>query len=620
MWDSVNVYSNKSIFIKVLLTTLITLFIVTGDVSRETMSVMKLDRTALLKRLKKEQKFKVPKPTVVAPTVMDKILHRSRQPRAVYYFTSGREVNPKVLQEVEKEFTSFPLPPVPPVGVPYNVIKRVERKKQREAESGLNVTDKPSRKTKLMEHLNERVYVPPNDKLNLGLPKTNVDLDDQFFAAIKGRPIKDKFSLKDYVNDVRETFRTKLKTGFLQDEVYLIDEQYLNEKKRISQLTDLFKNYHTSFKEFEAQDHEEWLMIRKQADEMANDTSAMRAELKKLMKELSQIRCSLYILEENWRNCKLCQIFLYQISPLSWQMEHPLKDKDGQDITSINVMFDRYKLDAEGSVQSLNELIDIFQEDVAVEKGPPELYFTDPWQVRLVFREMELQHLSSLLIIESIRKPKDVMVQGLQAVQEYYDTEIKSIEEQLEMAEKQIVQEEERAKMLEEVAKNLMNTELKELVSSESTILAHVYVEHAYEECVAAGNTDMTTLETLQALKLLYEDLMMKLDSLPPDIVREAEAAVQSKNALALYKAHNARRQVAILDNLTKSMKRALDKPFERHGRPLMWRSKPPSPKMKVRATAEVYSQRELEYLTHFTDYCKYDDEEAAKLYFTLGN
>lgn len=584
------------------------------------MSVTKLDRTALLKRLKKEQKFKVPKPTVVAPTVMDKILHRSRQPRAVYYFTSGREVNPTVLQEVEKEFSSFPLPPVPPVGVPFNVLKRVERQKLREAESGLNVADKPSRKTKLMEHLNERVYVAPNDKLKQGLPKTNVDLDDQYFAAIKGRPIKEKFSLKDYVNDVRETFRTKLKTGFLQDEVYLIDEQYLNEKKRINQLTDLFKNYYTSFKEFEAQDHEEWLMVRKQADEMANDTSAMRAELKKLMKELSQIRCSLYVLEENWRNCKLCQIFLYQISPLSWQNEHPLKDKDGQDITSINVMFDRYKLDAEGSVQSLNELIDIFQEDVAVEKGPPELYFTDPWQVRLVFREMELQHLSSLLIIESIRKPKDVMVQGLQAVQEYYDAEILSIEEQLAMAEKQIEQEEERAKMLEEVAKNLMNTELKELVSSESTILAHVYVEHAYEECVAAGNTDMTTLETLQALKLLYEDLMMKLDSLPPDIVREAEAAVQSKNALALYKAHNARRQVAILDNLTKSMKRALDKPFERHGRPLMWRSKPPSPKMKVRATAEVYSQRELEYLTHFTDYCKYDDEEAAKLYFTLGN
>lgn len=580
-------------------------------------SLAQADRSTLIKHLKKEQKFKTTKPTVVAPTVVERVLHKSRQPRSVYYFTSGRKVEPEVLKEVEKERTRFPLPPLPPVGVPFNVIKKLEREKHREAEKGMNVFQKSSRKMKLMEHMNERVYVPPNETMKV--PKTIVEMDDQYFQVIKGRPIRDRFSIRNYIDENREAFRTKLKTGFLQDEVYLIDEQYRNEKKRIQELTELFKNYYASFKEFEAQDHEEWLMIRRKADEMATETSDMRAALKQMMKELSQIRCSLYVLEENWRNCKLCQIFLFQISPLSWQEKHPLKDKDGNVIVSINAMFDRYKLDPEGSVQSLNDLINIFQQDVAVEKGPPELYFTDPWQVRLVFREMELQHLSSLLIIESIRKPKDVMVQGLQNVKKYFDEEIASIEEQLEAAEKQIEREEERARMLEEVAKELLNKDLKELISSESTILTHVFVEHAYEECVASGDTDMTTLETLQALKLLYEDLMMKLDSLPCEIVKEAEALVQSKNALALEKAHKARRQVAILDNLTKSMKRALDKPYERHGRPLMWRSKPPSPKQKSRPPSEEYSQKELEYKTHFTEECKYDDEEAVKLYFTLG-
>ncbi|XP_054287660.1 cilia- and flagella-associated protein 100-like [Macrosteles quadrilineatus] len=575
-----------------------------------------INRAETLKRLKKELNFKIVKPIVTVPTVADKILHQSRQPRSQYYFTSGRKVDPDKLQEVASERPAYILPNIPPVGIPYSVIKRAEKEKLKEKEKHLSVIDKPSGRSRIMENFTERVYVPPNEKLKV---KTKMKMDEAYLSVVKGRPIKCKFSLRSYVEEIREILHTKLKTGYLQDEVYLIDEQHRNEKKRIEDLTNLFKNYYTSFKEFEAQDHEEWLQIRRKADRMTRETTEMRVELKSLMKELSQIRCNLYVLEENWRNCKLCQLFLHQISPLSWQKEHPLTDKEGNEIENINEMFDRYKLDTEGSVQSLNDLIEIFQEDIAAEKGPPELYFTDPWQVRLVFRDMELQHLSSLLIIEGIRKPKDIMVQGLKDVKKYFDSEIEAIEEQLEIAEKQIGQEEQRANMLEEVAKDLLNTDLKDLVSSEAVILTHVYVDHAYEECVAAGETDMTTLQTLTALKLLYEDLMMKLDSLPSDIVREAEETVHSRNALALEKAHQARRQVAVLDNLTRSMKRALDKPFVKHGKPLMWRSKPPSPTFRRHKPSEEYSPKELEYLTHFTDYCKYDDEEAVKLFFPLG-
>lgn len=576
-----------------------------------------MDRNALQKILKKDQKTKITKPLVTPPHVLDKIFHKRFQPRSVYYFTSGRKVDPNVLDDLKKKKPAYKFPAIPQAGVPFSALQRIERNKRKEEEKGLSAMEKPSRRTRMMEHLAERVYVPPDKEL--ALQKDKPFVDDQYYAMIKGRPIKDKFSLNSYINEVREILVTKLNIGFLQDEVYLIEQQHKNEKKRIAMQTKLLTDFYASFKEFEAQDHEDWLMIRRRADEMATETSNMRLELKDLMKELSQIRCSLYVLEENWRNCKLCQIFLFQISPRSWQEQHPLKDKDGEDITDFDDVFNRYRLDAEGSVQSLNELINIFQEDISSESSSPELYFTDPWQVRLVFREMELQHLSSLLIIESIRKPKDVMKQGLKAVQMYYDSEISAIEEQLELAEKHIKQEEERATTLEEVAKDLLHTDLKELVSSESTILTHVYVEHAYEECLGAGDTDMTTLETIHALKLMHEDLMMKLDSLPFEIVKEAESVVRARYALSLDKAHQARRQVAVLDNLTKSMKRALEKPYARHGRPMMWRSKPPSPKVDSKAVVESFSQGEIEFLTHFTDYCNYDDEEAVKLFFPLG-
>lgn len=554
---------------------------------------------------------------VATPNPLDIVFHRRRQPRSVYYFSFGRKLDTNVLPQLEEENKkAFSLPVARPVGVPFACIRNAEVLKRNRDEKGLRAIDKQTRRTRQMKHLAERVYVPPTeDAGDIG----QFIGDDQHFAVVKGRPIKDKFSLASYVDQVRETLRTKVVTGFFQDEVYLHDERLRNERKMITEQTELLKNYYTSFKEFESQDHGEFLAIRQRADEMALETEKKRSELKNLTKELSQVRVSLYTLEEKWRHCKMCQIFLFQISPAAWREEHPLKDKQYNCVESINNVFARYKSDAEGAVQSLEQWLEVFQEDVDEKEAPPELYFTDPWQIRLVFREMELQHLNSLLIIEKIKKPQDVMRQGIREVENYYDSEIASIEEQLEQSEKRIEQTEGQAKRLEQVVQDLVNTDLKELVASEATILNQVYVEHAYEQCVDAGYTGMTTLETLQALKLVYEDIMLKLDSLPHDVVKESEAVVQAKLDLALHKAHSARKQIAAVDNLTKNTKRALDKRFVRHGRPLMWRSKPPNPRPAAKAVKETYSDDELQHLTHFTDYCKYDDEEAAKLYFPSG-
>lgn len=582
------------------------------------------DPARLLEQIREEEKVKArTKPKVKPPTTLDKIFHCANTNKPItHYFSTGRQIDEGVLKAIESKKTGYTLPPVPLTGISYKLLEQARKKEIRDKEAKLKVYEKPSRRTRDMQNINERLYVP-SVPAAVSKKKQTYELDPQYFSVVKGRPIKDGFSLRHYVHDLREIVLTKLKTGFLRDEMHLIDEQFRNEQKIINRIIEQHKNYYASFKEFEAQDHEEWLNIRKYGEEMAAKTKIMKSEFKKLMRELSALRCSLYVLEEQWRNSKICQIFLYQISPLSWREEHRIQMRESTDDIDaekldVSDMINRYKLGSEGSVASLMSLIKIFEEDIAIDQGPPQLYFTEPWQVRIVFRELELQHLSSLLIIEAIKKPKDIMAHGLEVVSKYYDDEIKKIQEQLVGIEEMINIEEEKTKTIEKATKDLINTDLKELVSSETAILAHVYVEHAYEECVAAGDTDMTTLETLQALKQLHEDLMMKLDSLPADIVRQAMVTVRNRNTRALEKAHYARRQVAMLDNLTKSMKRALEKPFVKKGKPVMWRSKPFEKVKKVTKAAEEYTEQEMDFLTFFTDYCQFDDEDA-KLFLTLS-
>uniref|UniRef100_A0A1B6C853 DUF4200 domain-containing protein n=2 Tax=Clastoptera arizonana TaxID=38151 RepID=A0A1B6C853_9HEMI len=589
-------------------------------VNSNTMSLSEEDenitRSELIKDMKKELKIKDTKPVVNPPSLIDKIFHRTNQKRSVYYFTSGRKVNPEVLRELAEEKPQFTLPKI--TGTSYKEARRLERQKQREEESKLRVEDKPSRRSRFAENLAERLYVPPDETFKKKRVKQN--LDPHYYDVVKKRPIKEQFKIEKFILDVRQSLLTQLKTGYLQDEIVFIDERFNNEKKRINRINNEYKEYYSSFKDFEAQDREQWLMVRKLGEEMAGKTNEKKTELKELMKELSLLRCSLYVLEENWRNCKLCQIFLYQISPKSWQERHPLvTNPEFASNFDFSKMFERYKLNADDSVMSLNSLIQIFQEDAVDDMGEPELYFTEPWQVSLVFREMELQHLSTLLMLEGVRKPKDDMTHGLQVVMKYYDDEIASIKEQLTSIESSILLEWEQARRYELLAKELVHTNLKNLITSESTTLLKVYVEHAYESCMSTGQVDMTSLETLEKLKVLFEDLMMKLNSLPVDIVRQAENTVTKKTNMSMERALQAQKRVAHLEVLMKSMKRALEPPYVKSGRPLIFRSAKPPAKPKRIAPPKGLSEKELEYLTYFTDYCEHADENV-QLFLPLGD
>lgn len=64
------------------------------------------------------------------------------------------------------------------------------------------------------------------------------------------------------------------------------------------------------------------MKILEQVDKEERLTSEISKRRNQLSHEYGQIRLDIYACEEKWKLVKMCQKFLYQVSPISWRLEH----------------------------------------------------------------------------------------------------------------------------------------------------------------------------------------------------------------------------------------------------------------------------------------------------------
>lgn len=120
-----------------------------------------------------------------------------------------------------------------------------------------------------------------------------------------------------------------------------------------------YRQYISGFEEFLSKDHEESMKSLFLAENESKKTREMTDHRNKLSVEYGRIRLEVYHWEESWRMMKMCQRFLYQISPISWRTEHDWihRSHSGESITYDHPedLFGRYRM--LGDVASLDALI-----------------------------------------------------------------------------------------------------------------------------------------------------------------------------------------------------------------------------------------------------------------------
>lgn len=136
------------------------------------------------------------------------------------------------------------------------------------------------------------------------------------------------------------------------------------------------------------------ILVQAEAEvEITNDVTSKRNQLSK---DFGQVRLELYHWEENWRMVKMCQRFLYRISPIAWRVEHDwiYRSDSGENISSAstNDLFGRYRI--ADDTASLEVLIG----DPSVQKGHAHYY--------PVTSHLELVPVDSLIYENSISSSK----------------------------------------------------------------------------------------------------------------------------------------------------------------------------------------------------------------------
>lgn len=343
-----------------------------------------------------------------------------------HYFSAGQQIDDDNQRNIIEETSPFNYPK-DFEEFSFKVLSNEWKKQLRRKELQFNCVERNNYRSRQQLDVLNRLYVKEPEQQSM---RTILDIDPEFFTIVTGRPIKEKFNVKQYVEHMRQVLRTKIVTGFREDEMMLIQENFLQEQKVIDEIRTLSQSYVDAFEEFIYNDHTTSMDQLKEAEKQANMSFEKYDKFREMSQDYGALKSQMYSLEEKWRNCKMYQKFLYVVSPISWRLAHDYYHfkEGGKETKEESSVFGRYKLVSADDTMSLEDLISMFKDDVRTQDDPL-LHFTKPQQLLKVFRFIELQNLNSLLHSEELAIPLENIKHGMHTTRLKLDDEINELKD-----------------------------------------------------------------------------------------------------------------------------------------------------------------------------------------------
>lgn len=510
---------------------------------------------------KVQTKFKPkPKPKVRPKKPIERIFG-SKEVVKEHYFSAGVKINENNQRDLLKEPTPFTYPK-DIEEFSYNVISKEWRERARQKELKQKCNERNNYQSRQQLDILNRLWVEDPKEQSM---RTIFDIDPDFFTIVEGRPIAEKFNIKDYIKDIRDILRTRIIAGFKEDEILLINENFIDEQRAIDDIKDKLQKYVDQFEEFLYNDHSTSMNLLRLAEKEAAAANEKYEIFRSLSTDYGALKAQVSGLEEKWRNLKLYQKFCYILSPYQWRQEHDyyhFKKETGEVVPDPSILFDNKFAEFE-ETQSLHDLIDIFLEDCRTQ-DEPQLYFKEPVEMLKVFRFMEIQNLNSLLHTEELALPLENIRNGMIQATKKFDEEIQTLRETVENLEGEILWQEQRALLLEELAQTLIQSEFSKVISDEEVLNLHVFIEDVYETRVAPNDANLGIVDMMKGIELLYREHLLKLDYLPQDKVHKAESECYAEERKIMAIAVEAARKVQQIERLARRLERVLEGPYQR--------------------------------------------------------
>lgn len=120
---------------------------------------------------------------------------------------------------------------------------------------------------------------------------------------------------------------------------------------------------------------------------------------------------------------------------------------------------------------------------------------------------------------------------------------------------------------MEELAKQLIDSEFCKVISDEEVLNLYVFIEDVYENRVAPNDANLGIIDMMKGVEMLYREFLLQLDRLPQDKVHKAESECYAEEARIMKIAQEAARKVLQIERLARRLERVLDPPFHRLNR-----------------------------------------------------
>ncbi|XP_018574286.1 coiled-coil domain-containing protein 38 [Anoplophora glabripennis] len=551
----------------------------------------------------------VPWKAVVKHKKPIKQILKTKHPVKKRYLTAGVAVNEKNARHLEKERSPFSYPKDMEIFA-HSVMTKAWRNDRRIEELQDKYFNRTSYKEKQKLDLLKRLYVEETPAEGM---RTVTDINPNYFKIIQGRPIPEKLDIREYIETVRDSLRTKIVIGYREDDIALIDETLLLEQTIIDVVKENLQSYVDTFENFLLEDHSSAMRLLRESDEVSKITFNKYLEHNAVAQKHAALNSSLFNVEDKWRMCKTYQKFLYAVSPLSWKTEQKLSQRrtsiyKPQDPTD-EFMAGLYRKSILTKGISLQDIVDEFMEET-VDDAPPLLYFTKPEELMDVFRFMEMQNLNSLLHTEQLARPLEGIKDNMKSAVKAFDKEIKNLQEIVDVLEGGILWEENRVKYLEELATNLIENEFKNLIVEEDVLNLQVIVEDVYENRIGPNDANINIVEMMKAVEELYRRELLFFDMIPSKELASLEGSYYEEEIMMMRLAERAAKQYDELERITNNIRRAYDPPEQRRTqRELKKRTPPVNPPKRVQPPPRSLTEREKDYLEYFTQFCFFKDD-----------
>ncbi|KAK6632663.1 hypothetical protein RUM43_013431 [Polyplax serrata] len=478
-------------------------------------------------------------------------------------------------------------------------LKTLDQVKQFWKDEKNNLKDQHTFRSRLNLMLKkERTYVP--HEVHLSGKSVTDNIDPEFFTTIYGRPIKQKHNTSEYLRDIRTCFLTKLKIGFNKDEILLMNECYMNEKKLLSELRERFVSVLRAFEDFLMEDHACSRVLLKTVREEVEMSHSKLTTLNGLQKILKEVETDILVVMEEWRKSKLFQKFLYLTAPAEWRK---INDPEYEQIASAESVTDPCQFDRESPEESnvnLEIKVQRFLDDISGFR-PPVLYFSHPQQIVDILSALEKNNLRALMNCVDLDFPAANAIAVVEKLKKSFEEDQARLVEDVGYLNDLVKEEEDKAAKSEQKYREIVFGLFRNLVVNEEYLSVMAYLEDAYEEVVASTDHNPDMLTMMKEIELEYERVALALDNLPNDMAVVRTKRFYREQRREIAEAKNAERKVHQMEMLLKRLKKALSGPPKgRKERKMVARSQPPEEELNRKKQPKILTKEEKERMFLF--------------------